>query len=79
MERDRCDLAPHADIELLAASIAAVQRPSGEIPWHEGGKTDPWDHVEAAIGLTIGGKYEEARRAFEWLASNQLPDGSWYS
>ena len=52
---------------------------TGEIPWHEGGKTDPWDHVEAAIGLTIGGYYEEARKAFEWLASIQLEDGSWHS
>ncbi|HPI94139.1 MAG TPA: phenyltransferase domain-containing protein [Deltaproteobacteria bacterium] len=67
------------DIAGLASSIAGTQRESGEIPWHEGGKTDPWDHVEAAIGLTIGGYYEEARRAFEWLASNQLEDGSWYS
>ncbi len=67
------------DVDLLARSIVAAQRPSGEIPWHEGGKTDPWDHVEAAIGLNIGGYYEEARRAFEWLASIQLEDGSWYS
>jgi hypothetical protein len=71
---------PHpVDIETLAASIAAVQLPSGEIPWHTGGKTDPWDHVESAIGLSIGGYIEEARRAFEWLAENQLEDGSWYS
>ncbi|MRR38889.1 phenyltransferase domain-containing protein, partial [bacterium] len=71
---------PHpVDIETLAASIAAVQLPSGEIPWHTGGKTDPWDHVESAIGLSIGGYIEEARRAFEWLASTQLEDGCWYS
>lgn len=31
------------------------------------------------MGLTIGGAYPEARRAFEWLQSCQLPDGSWYS
>ncbi len=67
------------DIETLASSIAKEQRSTGEIPWHEGGKTDPWDHVEAAIGLTIGGYYEEARKAFEWLASIQLEDGSWHS
>ncbi|HNQ86181.1 MAG TPA: phenyltransferase domain-containing protein [Deltaproteobacteria bacterium] len=67
------------DIAGLASSIAREQRESGEIPWHGGGKTDPWDHVEAAIGLTIGGYYEESRRAFEWLASTQLEDGSWYS
>jgi len=67
------------DMDALAASIAEVQLPTGEIPWHTGGKTDPWDHVEAAIGLNIGGYYEEARQAFEWLASTQLPDGSWHS
>ncbi len=67
------------DIETLAASIAQGQQDSGEIPWYEGGKTDPWDHVESAIGLSIGGYLEEARRAFEWLASTQLADGSWYS
>lgn len=71
---------PHSvEIDTLAASIAAVQLPTGEIPWHKGGKTDPWDHVESAIGLSIGGYLEEARRAFEWLASVQLEDGSWYS
>ncbi|MGC9324414.1 MAG: phenyltransferase domain-containing protein [Desulfomonilia bacterium] len=79
-----CDRAPGRipcpiDVNRLAASISLAQRASGEIPWHEGGKTDPWDHVEAAIGLSIGGYYEEARRAFEWLASIQLDDGSWYS
>ncbi|MFY9398882.1 MAG: phenyltransferase domain-containing protein [Desulfomonilia bacterium] len=67
------------EIDVLAASIAETQLPTGEIPWFPGGKTDPWDHVEAAIGLSIGGYLEQARRAFEWLASNQLPDGSWYS
>ncbi|MDP4917320.1 MAG: prenyltransferase, partial [Haliea sp.] len=30
--------------------LLACQRPSGEIPWFEGGYTDPWDHVEAAMG-----------------------------
>jgi len=67
------------DIDTLAASIAQVQRDTGEIPWYTGGKTDPWDHVESAIGLSIGGYFEEARMAFEWLASTQMEDGSWYS
>ena len=43
--------------------ILAVQQPSGEIPWFEGGYTDPWDHVEAAMGLSIGGEWEAAERA----------------
>jgi hypothetical protein len=67
------------DTEALVALIAANQRPSGEIPWCAGQKTDPWDHVEAVMGLTLGGRYDAARRAFQWLAGHQLGDGSWYA
>ena len=67
------------DTEALVALIVANQRPNGEIPWCAGQKTDPWDHVEAAMGLAIGGRYDAARRAFQWLAANQLADGSWYA
>lgn len=64
---------------LLADGIAAVQRTSGEIPWSRNGKSDPWDHVEAAMGLSIGGLIEEAVRAYLWLASVQNADGSWFA
>ncbi|MBV1876354.1 MAG: hypothetical protein KUG79_01810 [Pseudomonadales bacterium] len=57
--------------------IASVQTPDGAIPWFEGGTLDPWDHIESAMGLTIGGRYDEARRAYYWLRDNQLPNGSW--
>jgi MMP endo-(1,4)-3-O-methyl-alpha-D-mannosidase len=67
------------DIDLVAGLIAKTQRQSGEIPWCDGEKTDPWDHVEAAMGLSIGGYLKEARRAYEWLAQIQLGDGSWYA
>jgi hypothetical protein len=67
------------DIGALVELIAANQKANGEIPWCVGQKTDPWDHVEGAMGLTIGGRYTEARRAFQWLAGNQLDDGSWYA
>jgi hypothetical protein len=67
------------DIEALVHLIAAHQRPDGEIPWCAGQKTDPWDHVEAAMGLAIGGRFGAARKAFRWLAANQLADGSWYA
>jgi hypothetical protein len=59
--------------------IADTQRDSGEIPWFEGGYADPWDHVEAAMGLSIGGEYGSARRAYEWLYGMQLVDGSWWA
>ena len=67
------------NIDAIAGIIADTQLNSGEIPWYDGDKTDPWDHVEAAMGLTTGGYFKEARRAFDWMIQNQLPDGSWYS
>ncbi|NCF19422.1 MAG: prenyltransferase [Haliea sp.] len=59
--------------------ILGCQLDSGEIPWFEGGYTDPWDHTESAMGLAIGGELEAARRAYRWLAKMQLPDGSWWA
>ena len=59
--------------------IARHQLPSGAIPWYEGGVTDPWDHVECAIALDLGGRVEESTRAYLWLRETQNPDGSWYS
>ena len=59
------------------AAIAAVQQPSGAIPWFPGGHTDPWDHVQAAMALTTVGRIAEARRGYEWLRRSQRPDGSW--
>ncbi len=63
----------------VAGLIAETQRPDGEIPWSEGDKTDPWDHVEAAMGLGIGGRFEEARKAFAWMARTQRQDGAWHA
>jgi hypothetical protein len=67
------------DVEKIAGLIVSMQKESGEIPWSIGGKTDPWDHIESAIGLTIAGFYPEAERAYQWLVANQLADGSWWS
>ena len=67
------------DIGEVASFIARTQRSDGEIPWAVGQKTDPWDHIECAMGLSVGGYYKEARRAFLWLAERQLEDGSWYT
>ena len=60
-----------------AQSIAATQESSGAIPWSAGGHTDPWDHIENAIALTVAGLLEPARAAFEWSRRTQRPDGSW--
>src|SRR5690606_39550354 len=59
--------------------ILQAQLPNGCIPWFIGGKADPWDHIEAAMGLTIGGEYAAARAAYAWLAQEQLEDGSWWA
>ena len=67
------------NIDAVCRLIAKTQLSSGEIPWGEGQKTDPWDHVEAAMGLSIGGYWNQSQRAFEWLAAMQLEDGSWYT
>jgi len=59
--------------------IARVQHLDGSIPWVAGGKADPWNMVEAAMALDVGGRHDDAARAYLWLASHQLPDGGWYS
>lgn len=59
--------------------ILATQQADGCIPWFPGGHADPWDHVEAAMGLSIAGEYAAAARAYRWLARAQLPDGSWWA
>jgi len=60
-------------------SIVSVQKNDGTIPWFEGGHLDPWDHVESAMGLSIGGKFKEAAKAYDWLIGSQLNDGSWWA
>src|SRR5664280_2915259 len=66
-------------VEKIASFIASIQKENGEIPWSAGGKTDPWDHVESLMGLSVGGFCTEARHGYEWLANTQLADGSWWS
>ena len=59
--------------------ILRIQLPDGSISWEKDKKLDPWDHIEAAMGLVIGGKEAEARSAFIWLKENQEEDGSWFA
>jgi hypothetical protein len=68
-----------AEVEQTAASLIALQRPSGMIPWFPGGHCDPWNHVEAAMALSATGHFEEAVAAYRWLAATQLGDGSWFN
>ena len=64
-------------LDATVGAIAGAQRPDGLVPWFAGGKADPWDHVEAAMALTAGGRRRAAERAYDWLAANQRADGSW--
>ncbi|MBW8484319.1 prenyltransferase [Actinomadura sp. PM05-2] len=70
------------DIVATAQSIVRQQEPSGAIPWFSPthgvpGHVDAWNHVEAAMALRVAGLGGPARRAYEWLAGAQRPDGSW--
>ncbi|WP_328611683.1 prenyltransferase [Amycolatopsis sp. NBC_00345] len=67
------------DTDATAAFIRRTQQPDGAIPWFTGGKLDPWDHVEAAMGLDSAGFHREAAAAYRWLARTQNPDGSWHA
>ena len=80
-----CDLGGVPDVlsaeqvARTAASLADLQRPSGQLAWYRGGHCDPWNHVEVAMALTITGYREGARAAYRWLAEHQLGDGSWFN
>ena len=71
-------LAPDA-VAATVRAIARVQAPDGRIPWVIGGRTDPWNMVEAAMALDIGGEHEAAARAYAWLRERVLPHGGWYA
>ncbi|GAA4936827.1 prenyltransferase [Actinoplanes utahensis] len=66
-------------VRATVASIAGEQEADGLIPWYSGGQADPWDHVEAAMALDVGGETERAAAAYDWLRRSQRADGSWAS
>jgi hypothetical protein len=63
-------------VQQTVDAIAAAQQESGSLPWPDG-HTDAWDHVECAMVLTLGGRLDEARKAYAWLRRTQAADGSW--
>ena len=71
------DVLTWAEVEQTAATIEAMQEPSGAIPWTTGAHTDVWNHVESAMALLVGGRREAAERAYAWVRATQRPDGSW--
>ncbi len=70
-------LLTEAELAATAGWIASLQVANGMIPWFPGGHADPWNHTEAAMALVVAGRVAEAEAAYAWLASTQLPDGSW--
>ncbi|QFU91661.1 prenyltransferase [Amycolatopsis sp. YIM 10] len=67
------------DFTATADFIVTVQQNDGAIPWFADGPLDPWDHVEAAMGLDAAGLHGAAAAAYRWLARTQNPDGSWFA
>ncbi len=68
-----------AEVSATADTIEAQQLDDGLILWTHDGHADPWNHVEAAMALTVAGRHAAAERAFEWLARNQRGDGTWHN
>ncbi len=67
------------ELDRTGQYLADLQHASGEIPWYPGGHSDPWNHVEVAMALTVLGRDDAARAAYDWLIAHQLGDGSWFN
>jgi hypothetical protein len=65
------------EVRATVAAVAAEQDADGALPWFRGGQLDPWDSIEAAMALDVGGEHQRAAAAYRWLAARQRPDGSW--
>ena len=66
------------ELRATVDSIAEQQQPDGLVLWFPGGHADPWNHVEAAMALALGGRHADAERAYQWMIDRQRPDGSWH-
>ncbi len=69
---------PHQFFKAAVQHMLSAQDKDGCIHWFQNGYADPWDHTEAAMGLSIAGEYEAAEKAYRWLKEVQLEDGSWW-
>jgi MMP endo-(1,4)-3-O-methyl-alpha-D-mannosidase len=77
--RDVPGIVSARELQATVDAIASQQLADGNIPWVPGGHTDPWNLVEALMALDLGGRFEQARAAYEWLERKQRGDGSWHA
>jgi hypothetical protein len=63
-------------LDRTVASVAAASTTAARCPGRTATPT-PWDHVECAMALTLGGRLDEARAAYAWLRRTQEADGAW--
>ena len=66
-------------LDHLGQFLKISQLNSGAIPSNKNGSHDPWDHLEAIMGLTTLGYKDQALKGFDWMIANQNEDGSWYN
>ncbi len=66
------------EIQKTADSIVFMQTEDGAIPKTPHGLVDVWNHLEAAMALTVAGRQEDSKRALLWVAKLQNADGSWH-
>ncbi len=69
----------NSSLSNTAAYIASLQTEQGAVPWFKDGIIDPWDHVEALMGLSVAGYQDQVHHGFEWLADAQREDGAWWA
>ncbi|MGH3621305.1 MAG: prenyltransferase, partial [Sciscionella sp.] len=68
-----------AEVTRTGHWIASLQQVSGALPHTTDGHLDPWNHVEATMGLDVAGLSERATLAYRWLGEVQNPDGSFHA
>jgi len=69
-----------ADLALsLGKFLLKKQANDGSLLSKDDGTHDPWDHLEAVIGLIIAKEFDAAKLGLQWMISNQNTDGSWYN
>ena len=66
-------------LDHLGKFLKDTQLFSGAIPTNKNGTHDPWDHLEAVMGLATLGYQTEAINGLNWMIANQNIDGSWYN